>query len=246
MDDRIAKDSSRGGDTLRVPAVAGEQKRLCGLLRRRSCWLPTWRAWLSLLAALLFVSVLVVRFLHPFLAVNDPIPDGLLVVEGWTPDYGMAIAAKEFARDQYHKLYVTGGPIEYGSFLVGYKTYAELGAATLVKLGLDSNVVQAVPAPQVRQDRTYNSAVALKKWLLAHDIKPQRIHLVSDGPHCRRSRLLFQKAMGNDVVIGITSIPPKDYDAAHWWRYSAGVRVVIGEGLAYLYARFLFSPPNGS
>jgi len=198
------------------------------------------------LVAVLFVSVMVVRYLHPFLAVNEPISDGLLVVEGWTPDYGLALAAKEFARDQYPKIYVTGGPIEYGSFLVGYKTYAELGAATLIKLGLDSNVVQAVPAPQVRQDRTYNSAVALKKWLLAHDIRPQRIHLVSDGPHCRRSRLLFQKAMGKDVIIGVTSIPPKDYDEAHWWRYSAGVRNVIGEGVAYFYARFVFSPPKGS
>ena len=192
-------------------------------------------------ATLLFVTI---HALHPFLAVNDPIQDGMLVVEGWTPDYGMEYVVEMFKRDHYQKVYVTGGPVEYGIHLSAYKTYAQIGAATLMKLGLDSNVVQAVPAPLVRQDRTYTSAVALRKWLLEHGITPSRIQLISDGPHARRSRLLFQKAMRSDVVIGVTSIPLREYDQKHWWRYSAGVRGVIGEGLAYLYARFLFFPPK--
>jgi len=96
----------------------------------------------------------------------------------------------------------------------------------------------------VRQDRTYTSAVTLKRWLLQHGVQPTRIHLITDGPHARRSRLLYQKAMGAGVVIGVTSIPSQAYDQRHWWRYSAGVRNVIGEALAYLYARFLFYPPK--
>jgi uncharacterized SAM-binding protein YcdF (DUF218 family) len=246
LDNRIANDAGRAVGSPGEHTAEPDQKRLWGLLRRHSCWLPTWRGWLVLLAAGGLLLTVVLRSLHPFLAVNEPITDGLLVVEGWSPDYGLALAAQEFARDHYQRIYVTGGPLEYGTYLTGFKSYAEVGAATLIKLGLDSNVVQAVPAPKVRQDRTYVSAVALKHWLLAHQIKPERIHLISDGPHCRRSRLLYQKAMGKDVTIGVTSIPSKDYDEAHWWRYSAGVRSVIGEGLAYLYARFLFFPSNDS
>ncbi|HTL15803.1 MAG TPA: YdcF family protein, partial [Patescibacteria group bacterium] len=132
----------------------------------------------------------------------------------------------------------------FGIHLAQYKTYAQLGAATLIRLGLDSNAVQAVPAPRVPRDRTYAEAVALKRWLLEHDIKLQKINLVSVGLHSRRSRLLYQKAMGKDVVIGVTSIALKEYDPRHWWRYSAGVRSVIAESVAYLYARFLFSPPK--
>ena len=213
-------------------------------MRWRPCPVPTIRGLIVFVVAITVVMVLVIRELHPFLAINEPIHDGLLVVEGWTPDYGLQIAVEEFKRDHYRKIYVTGGPIEYGARLIEYKTYAELGAATLMKLGLESNAVQAVPAPQVRQDRTYNSAVALKKWLIGQGITPERIHLISDGPHTRRSRLLFQKAMGPGVVIGVTSVPSKDYDEEHWWHYSTGVRNVIGEGLAYLYARFIFSPPK--
>jgi hypothetical protein len=33
-----------------------------------------------------------------------------------------------------------------------------------------------------------------------------------------------------------------EFDPDHWWKTSAGVRGVIGEGLAYLYARLLFHP----
>ena len=187
-----------------------------------------------------------VRELHPFLAVDEPIHDGLLVVEGWTPDYGLEYALAEFKRDHYRKIYVTGGPLDYGMYLKEYQTYAQLGAATLIKMGLDTNVVQAVPAPRVRQDRTYTSAVTLRNWLLAHDIVPRRIHLLTDGPHSRRSRLLYEEAMGPGVVIGVTAIPCEEYDQQHWWRYSAGVRNVIGEGLAYLYARLIFSPAKAA
>jgi hypothetical protein len=228
----------------RIPGERDEEKRLWGLLQRRNWLVPSFRGWIVLALGFVLFLVVAMRLLHPFLALNDPISDGLLVVEGWTPDYGLETVVSEFRRDHYEKIYVTGGPLEYGSYLVSYKTYAQLAAASLIKLGLDSDAVQPVPAPRVRQDRTYTSAVSLKKWLLEHGIQPTRIHLMTDGTHARRSRLLFQKAMGDNVVIGVTSIPVKDYDPEHWWRYSAGVRGVINEALAYLYARFLFYPPK--
>jgi hypothetical protein len=222
------------------------QTRLWGLARPRTLLLPTWRGWLVLgLAGAIFLFW-IVRDLHAFLAVNDPISNGILVVEGWTPDYGMELVREKFRQDHHDKIYVTGGPIEYGMHLSAYQTYAQLGAATLVKLGLDSNVVQAVPAPFVKQDRTYYSALTLKKWLLSHGITPTRIQLLSDGPHTRRSQLLFQLAMGKEVTVGAIAIPPRDYDEQHWWRYSAGVRSVISEFVGYLYAKLLFFPPRQS
>jgi uncharacterized SAM-binding protein YcdF (DUF218 family) len=240
------KDPKSAATTAGEGTRSKTQKRLWGLLRQRSCLVPTFKGWAFLLIAVVVLAILFTRALLPFLAVNQPISDGLLAVEGWTPDYGLEAAVEEFKRDHYQKIYVTGGPLDYGTYLNEYKTYAQLGAANLVKLGLDSNVVQAVPAPRVRQDRTYTSAVTLKQWLLAHDIKPTRIHLISEGPHTRRSRLLYEKAMGPGVVIGVTSIPSRAYDQDRWWHYSAGVRNVLDEALAYLYARFLFYPPKQS
>jgi hypothetical protein len=236
------KGSSSAPDSLEQPAE--HPKRFWGLLCRRPCLVPTVRAWLFLCLGFAVLLIVTLRSLLPFLAVNDPSPDGLLVVEGWLPDYELELAVEMFRQNQNQKVYVTGGPLEHGMFLSAYKTYAHLGAATLMKLGLDSNSVQVVPAPLVPQDRTYTAAVSLKRWLLDHGITPTRIHLISEGPHARRSRLLYELAMGKSVTVGVTALPSNEYDQQHWWRYSAGVRNVIGECLAYFYARFLFFPPT--
>ncbi len=220
-----------------------EANRACmGLLRRRQCLVPTWRGWLALVLCLVVLAWFIVRNICLFLSPNDPITGGLLVVEGWSSDRAMEQAAAEFRQDHYDKIYVIGGPLTHGSHLSQYHTYAELGAATLLKLGLNSNSVVAVPAPLVPQDRTFTAAVALRNWLRAHGVAPTKIQLLSEGPHARRSRLLFEKAMGKEVAVGITSIecPQAEYDPRAWWRTSLGVRGVIDEAVAYGYARFLF------
>jgi uncharacterized SAM-binding protein YcdF (DUF218 family) len=215
-------------------------KTLWGLLRRRQCRVPTWRGWLALALLGAALGTLAVRGIYPFLAVNEPMPGGLLVVEGWASDYALATAIAEFNRNHYDKVYVTGGPLEVGSALFAYRTWAELGAASLVRLGLSTNVVQAVPAPQVSQDRTYTSAASLRDWLREHQVAPTKVHLLTEGAHARRSRLLFRRALGEEFVVGVTAMPVMEYDPRHWWRSSAGVRGVIGETLAYSYARLFF------
>jgi hypothetical protein len=213
-----------------------------GLLRRRECLLPTWRGGLLLLLAGGLLAIGAVRKAHSFLAINDPVAGGALVVEGWAPDYALEQAITEFRRHPYTRIYVVGVPLERGAPLSEYKTYAELSAATLLKLGLNRDSVQAVPAPPVRQDRTYASALALKKWLQEHNAMPAEFNLISLGPHARRSRLLFEKAFGGDVRVGIIALEDQDYDPQHWWKSSQGVRAVTDELTAYAYARLLFHP----
>jgi len=215
-----------------------------GLLRRRQCVVPTWRGWLVLIASCALLAVVLARTAYPFLAVIDSKPGGVLVVEGWASDRVLETAVTEFRRNHYDKLYATGGPVELGGPLSVYKTYAELAAATLLKLGLNTNDVQAVPAAEVRRDRTYNSAIFLKKWLREHNLAAARVNLITVGPHARRSRLMFEKALGEGAVVGVIAIPSEEYDPGHWWRSSAGVRTVIGEAMAYGYARFIFHPPK--
>src|SRR5215475_869892 len=99
-----------------------------------------------------------------------------------------------------------------------YKTYAELGAASLLKYGISTNAIQAVPAPWVPKDRTYAAAESLEKWFADHEAAPVAVNLLTIGPHARRSRLLYRKALGKRVKVGVMSIPIRDYDAKHWWR----------------------------
>jgi hypothetical protein len=209
-------------------------------LHRRDCLRFTWRGRLLLLVAAVVSVIVLGRAVHPFLALEQPVASRLLVVEGWLPDYGLAEAAAEFQTNGYAKLYVTGVPLTEGGFLSEYKTLAQVGAATLLKMGLSSNVVEAVPAPEVRQDRTYASAVALRERLRAAGLQPESLMVISHGPHARRTRLLFEKAMGPSVKIGIKAVPVREYDPKRWWTSSSGVRTVVDEVTAYFYARLLF------
>jgi hypothetical protein len=220
-------------------------RKLCwGMVRRRELVVPTWRGWLLLFAIVFLGAFCAVRGIHGFLSVNDPKPGGVLVVEGWAADYALADTVTEFNRNHYDKLYVTGGPIEQGAALSEYHTYAELATAVLVKLGMSTNVMESVPAPAVVKDRTYASAVALRACWKASGISPKTVNLMTEGSHARRSRLLFEKALGAKVAVGVIALPSRAYDPKHWWRSSQGVRTEIGESFAYVYARFLFHPPK--
>jgi hypothetical protein len=221
-----------------------EQKKVfCGLLCRRQCLVPTLRGWVLAALSAAALALLGIYRISPFLTVSDSIPGGMLVVEGWASDQVMRAAIAEFKAHHYVKLFVTGLPVEQGALLSAYTNYAYAGVATLLKLGLSTNEVQAVPTSQVRRDRTYNMALSLKHWLRQHDLSPAKVNVITSGAHSRRSRLLFEKALGNGVAVGVLAVPPDDYDEWHWWNSSQGVRVVIGETLAYGYARLLFYPP---
>lgn len=218
-----------------------KEQRGWRLFRRREATVPTWRGWLLIFLIVAFLGLVVTRCIYPFLAIDRPVIGGLLVVEGWAPDYVLQAAVDEFRQGNYGRVYVTGGPLEVGAPLSEHQNFATLGASTLRKLGLASHSVETVPAPAVAQDRTFASAVALKRWWSSHDITPLKVQIVSHGPHARRSRLLYEKVFGKGVTIGILSIPPRDYDPKRWWRSSAGFRTVTGEIIAYLYARLIFT-----
>lgn len=221
------------------------QPFLFGFLRRRSCVTPTWRGWCALLLLCAVTATAAVRGAYAFLAVNDPMPGGVLVAEGWGNDDFKASVMAEFKRNHYDGLFVTGGPIENGAPLSEYKTWGELGAATLERMGVNPKVLHAVPAPPVRQDRTYASAMALKKWLREHGIAAAKINVMSVGAHSRRTRLLFEKAFGADAKVGIIATEEQTFNSRRWWTSSQGFREVTDEMAAYFYARFLFHAPRG-
>lgn len=213
------------------------------LICRRERWTLTWSVWGVLL--LILTSCLVVSFnnLYSFLSVNAALPQAdLLVVEGWLPDYGIEAAIAEFEKNSYKKVVTTGLPLSIGFYLAEYKTYAELSAATFKALGFNSDKLVAVPGPQVIKDRTYHSAYALRDWLSNSELEVKSINLLSFGPHTRRSWLLFKEALEPKVKVGAIALDPLDYDPQTWWQSSEGVRSILSETIAYIYARFFWSP----
>lgn len=166
----------------------------------------------------------------------------ILVVEGWAPYSTLEQAISIFNDYDYQLMVTTGGPRDERYCFPEHATYAELYAATLRQLGVSQSRIVSVPAQSVRSNRTYVSALAVKQWLEQSNRPIESLEVFSHGVHARISQWLFQRAIGGHIEVGIIAAPPEQYDADNWWNWSSGVRSVVNELVAHLYARFLFSP----
>ncbi|MHC5210422.1 MAG: YdcF family protein [Planctomycetota bacterium] len=217
------------------------------LWRRRSVWLPTLRGWLILLALFGTGTVLAGRGLHAYLAVDLPVGADLLVVEGWLGDAGLDQAIERFGSGDYSRVVISGGPITHWADRLGFDNYADLAADALVRRGIPSASVFAVPAPASAQNRTFLSAVMVREWAQSEGLALDAIDVYSSGAHARRTRLLYRMAFGPGVRVGILAAQPEDYDPRVWWRTSSGAKNVVGELLGLLWTECCFWPgPPGS
>ncbi len=213
------------------------------LVSRKERWGLTGVGWLVSGLLLLGCLCLWLVSVQPFFAITERCDADLLAVEGWVPDYAIRAAASEYRSGGYRMLLTTGGPVQgMGGYVNDYSTAASIGATRLRALGFTDGQLQMVPSRVLKRDRTYASAIALKEWLAVHFPAERKINVMTTDVHARRTRLLFQLALGRDFSVGIIAIPNPDYKASEWWRYSEGVRDVLGETIAYVYAKFFFYP----
>ena len=194
---------------------------------------------LFILCGLVAGGYLYVEGIHGFLSPKAPIDAQILVIEGWLPDDALEKAAALFASKHYDRVITTGVPLDRGSFLSEYKTYANVARATLIRISNRKDIV-AVASPSVRKDRTYASALALKRWLNLNHVESNRVNLVTLDAHARRSWYLFRKVLGEQYSVGIIAIEDSEYDGGRWWASSEGFKTVVEETIAYVYTLLLF------
>ena len=225
-------------------ALPGKPRQFCwGLFNCRPRWGLSVRGWLMLNLVLALAAGAWVLNVHLFLAQTKRTDSKILVVEGWIKGYAIQTGVTEFQSGHYEKVFTTGGPVAgTGSYLNDFNTSASVGAESLVKDGIPARLVQMVPSHESGRDRTYSSALALREYFQTNGIAVKSFNVLTEDVHARRTRLLFQKAFGADVEVGIIATRDPDYDPAHWWRYSEGVREILGESIAYIYAKFFFLP----
>ena len=228
---------------LRDPSCISATEKLCGVLSRKERWGLSWRGRLLVVAILLIAAGAVLLNVHPFLAMTRRVNTNVLVVEGWVEEYAIRAGAEEFKTGRYQRVFTTGGPINgSGGYINDYHTSASVGADALKKCGVPDDLIQMVPSHMIGRDRTYSSAVALREWFHEHNLPVHGINVLTEDTHARRTRLLFQEAFDDSVEVGIISVRNPDYDPSRWWRYSEGVKDVLSEGIAIMYAKFFFYP----
>jgi Ni,Fe-hydrogenase III small subunit len=207
-----------------------------GLFIYQPQWTLTLKGWLLLIVVLLTLLTIFVTQIHSFLAVQTPIKADALLVEGWVSDSVIKGAVSEYQHGQYKIIITTGLPIERGSFLSQYQNFAELTAATLIELGIPQDKIILIPTPATKINRTGMAAKTVKKCLTNSKINIKSMNIYSFDVHTRRSWLLYQKMLPNDLKVGAIAYPSDAYDPRFWWTSSAGFRSIINEALAYIYA----------
>lgn len=217
--------------------AASSYQKLGGLLSYKPRWGLTAKGYLLILAVLVALSILFINSIHSFLAVSQPISAQVLVVEGWIADEILVEVVEEFKQRDYLLIVTTGPTINKGLFISQYKNYAELNAASLISLGINQNQVVAVPTPAAKRNRTLATALSVKSWLQQADITVNSVNLFSYGVHTRRSWMIYRRVLEPEVRVGAIAFPPLGYEPRWWWTYSEGVRTIISETIAYIYAK---------
>jgi hypothetical protein len=214
-----------------------------GLLVRRDRWGLSLRGWLLLLVLAAGCAAVAWCKAHAFLAVTRPVAAEVLIIEGWIPDYALDEAVEEIRAKDYRRVLTCGGITKDGWRKVPKYTAADWAAERLTRRGI-TNGLFAVPCRVEAGDRTYQSALAVRRWFATNAPAAAAVNVVTLGPHGRRTRLLFEKGLGGGVKVGIIALRDRDYDPGRWWQSSDGVRQVVGEMIAYVYARCFFFPSD--
>lgn len=210
--------------------------------KKKECTVLTWPGKIIIISVITGISVFIFLKLPIFLSNNNPVNGKYLVLDGIMPDYSIQRAIEIFNNQNYTTIVTTGSKLESGYFISEKKTMAELTYATFIALGFDSTKIVVIPEGDILKDRTYTSALSLKKYFDKNHISSADVDVLALGCHARRSGILFQLGLGENFKVGIIAVPDNSYDVNKWWKTSKGVRTVIGETIAYLYAKMFFCP----
>jgi hypothetical protein len=216
--------------------------------RKREVRLPTPAGCLVLAAAAVLLAIAVLRSVYPFLSAGSPVENAsLLIIEGWIPDESIGEVLAAWSSGQ--RIVTAGGPIPFGGDLLEQNTYAEVTAVRLQQAGADPADILCAPAPPAVSDRTWTSALAVRRRLEKEGLHGVPCNLCTFGAHTRRSLYLYRKAFGSDWSVGAVPLETGEYDLQHWWTGSLGFKHVLSELLSWVYTQCTFwkyTPPESS
>ena len=122
-----------------------------------------------------------------------------------------------------------------GHLVSGFDTFAQIAGATLIKLQFPKDKLIEAPAAKTYRNRTFESAKAVRTKLRELGISVRGLNVISEGPHARRTRLVYRKVFGGDTIVGVIAVKSMDYEAARWWKSSEGMRTTMSEGIGWLF-----------
>lgn len=114
-----------------------------------------------------------------------------------------------------------------GENVPGTTSHADACALALIKEGIPAHELERLPTVMLGDSRTWANAQRFAKEARAQGIK--RVDVISFGIHSRRSRLTYQQACGDGVVVGVRCIEDRELQRGKWWRTPSGWMKVLKE-----------------
>jgi hypothetical protein len=206
------------------------------LFQRRTVWCPTLLGWFCIVALLMLPVFWWCSCGEVFLSLTHRLPADILVVEGWIGPAGIRAAGVEFEQRGYQ--YVVGaGGLADERWNEPRWSYAEGAGRELLQFGIAKDRIILAPAGDPERQRTYESAVAVRRALQVRGIQPRALNVFTLGAHARRSQLVFAKVLRTKV--GVVDWTPSGYQAVPWWRSSERAKDLLTETAGYLYEALL-------
>jgi hypothetical protein len=194
--------------------------------------------WLIIGLICIILGVWGIIRLVPFLSCNRPVDAEVLIVEGWlAPSYVQTIL-EEFHKGKYHHLFVVGDCQSSGqdqNVVCNTKSAVQ----RLIQLGIEPSLVTAVIVRPTRFHTTWSYALALQDYMAVSGYEVKTANVLSLWVHARKSLVLFQKAFGPDVKVGVIAVRHQRFSSEHWWLSARGIYAVVKNSVAYLDALFL-------
>lgn len=191
------------------------------------------------IALTVLLAVWCSRYLHDFLAPNQPLVTDVLIVEGWVPDRVVSQVAQVINGGDYQHILISGLPLHQGAFLAQYQTHAEVTADSLIALGINRDRIVVINCIHTNHYRTHAAAQVIREWIEQQGWQLDHVNLCTVGAHAQRSWLIYRRVFAPQTTIGVITLTDPLYDPNRWWQSSAGFRVVISEAIAYAYVRWL-------
>jgi len=211
------------------------------LIKKQHIWLPTIPGLILISITCIVMTIFILNNLASYLAQQQPISKGILVVEGWVSEQTLLQAIQSYKTNPYQQIITTGGLIknrQQGK----HKSYADSASAFLLKNGIKQTEITSLPTPDSAQNRTFLSAVIVRDWLIQQKNNTQFIDVFSEGVHARRTLTLYRMAFENKKNIGIITGKSEEYLLESWWQTSAGVKMVISEVVGLTWVVCCFYP----
>jgi uncharacterized SAM-binding protein YcdF (DUF218 family) len=177
------------------------------IISKRERWGLTWAGRILLLAILILSVFILGKTAVPFLSHQDTILSKVLIIEGYVEDYAYPEIIRKIEAMDPEIIITTGTSFNQGFYISGIPSSAYLIAHSLFVLGVDSNLIHIVPVqPDVLVNRTYNSALVSKKYLMANFPEVKSVNVISTSVHSRRSLYLFRKLLSLTLKWEILSL----------------------------------------